>query len=762
MTPQAVYIPLLYNAALLLAMVLVFDIATSRFRIEQNRNAQIITGAAVGVISIGVMMAPFQLEPGVIFDTRSVVLSVSGLFFGLVPTLIAAVIAAVYRLSVHDGGALTGVIAIFAAGLVGILVRQWRQGGLEHIRAYELLMLGIGVQTVVLLLALTTLPEGARIVGTMWLPLLTLHPLVTVALGALLAIRLARDLTARQLQQSEMLYHSLVDSLPQNIYRCDREGRITFANKVFLNTLNTTEDKLVGTIAYDFASPEQAQHYRSIDAEVLATGETATVTMGHRNADGSITHIEILKAPIRAADGSIEGLQCVFVDITERKQTEARIHRLAFYDTLTNLPNRSLLMDRLAQSLASDRRASRVESLMLLNIDRFKIFNDARGYRLGDALLNAFGERLRHLLDAGGTFARMAGDEFAILLPDTTGDQELERASKEALGIAEQVHSSLKSPFLIEGEEFTLTVSIGITLFPDCSSDTPEAILRRADNALHRAKAAGGDQTAFFDVRMGESAAQSFRIERELRQAIAGGELRLFLQSQVRPGHGVVGAEALVRWQHPQRGLLSPAHFIPVAEESNLIVQLGIWVLTETCRLAASEARNGRPLQISANVSPRHFRQRDFVPWLRSILAHSGADPSHLTLEITEGLVINNVADVSRKMGELAALGVRFSIDDFGTGYSSLAYLKRLPINELKIDQSFIQDAPHDPNDAALVETILSVANHLQLSVVAEGIETAEQADFLIRRAAIVHQGYFYGEPQPAADWLEARRDGAL
>ena len=393
---------------------------------------------------------------------------------------------------------------------------------------------------------------------------------------------------------------------------------------------------------------------------------------------------------------------------------------------------------------------------MLLNINRFKVINDARGYRVGDALLAAFSTRLQNLLRTGDTLARMTGDEFAILLPDTSGNPD--RASRRALSVAEKIHAGLRESLSIDGEEFALTVSIGITLFPESGPDeSPETILRRADNALHRAKAAGAEQTAFFDIVMGESAAQSFRVERDLRHALNDRQLRLFLQSQVHAERGVVGAEVLVRWQHPQRGLLSPAEFIPMAEESGLIVPLGAWVLTEACSLMALEARAGRQLRLSVNVSPRHFRQRDFVVWLKALLNDTGADPQQLTLEITEGLFIHNIAEITERMSELAAIGVRFSIDDFGTGYSSLTYLKRLPIPELKIDQSFIQVAPQDPNDAALVETILSVASHLQLDVVAEGIETREQADFLSARATIVHQGFYYGRPTAARTWLDER-----
>jgi len=303
-----------------------------------------------------------------------------------------------------------------------------------------------------------------------------------------------------------------------------------------------------------------------------------------------------------------------------------------------------------------------------------------------------------------------------------------------------------------------VTASLGITLFPLSVDDTPQEVLRRADTALHRAKDAGGNQSAFFDVGMGELTQQRFRIEHELRQGIAAGELRLFIQPQVNAAGQIVSAEALVRWQHPDRGLLPPGVFIPIAEESDLIIELENWVTREACRLMAREEMAGYPLHLSVNISPRHFRQSGFVDWLIELMGQEGNDPGYLTLEITEGMVIENVDELIAKMNRLSKLGIHFSIDDFGTGYSSLAYLKRLPIDELKIDKTFVQDAPTSPDDGALVETILAIAKHLHLKVVAEGVETMAQADFLNARAEVIHQGYLYGRPEPAEGFLARRR----
>jgi diguanylate cyclase (GGDEF)-like protein len=447
-------------------------------------------------------------------------------------------------------------------------------------------------------------------------------------------------------------------------------------------------------------------------------------------------------------------------EIHHRERGLLEIHRLSYFDPLTKLPNRAMLLDRLGMMLAIALRQGRVDALLLLNLDRFNTLNEARGHKVGDTLLIMLGERLQGALRDGDTLARLGGDEFAILLPGL--GQHRDHASRHALTVAEKLLEALRQPFdLADQESVVLSASIGVSLLPDSEADLPEDVLRRAGLALHRAKATGGNGLAFFEADMGDAAQRRFTTERELRRAIRQGELRLYMQPQVNAAGEMVGAEALVRWQHPERGLVPPGVFIPIAEESDLIVELGAWVLTEACQLCAKQAIVGKSIRLSVNLSPRQFRQKDFVPWLKDLLAATGADPNKLTLEVTEGLVIGDFNEVVARMHELNALGIHFSVDDFGTGYSSLAYLKRLPIHELKIDKIFVQDAPTQADDAALVETILAVAQHMHLRVVAEGVETQEQADFLNARANVIHQGYFFGRPEPAEVWCARVCGGA-
>ncbi len=437
----------------------------------------------------------------------------------------------------------------------------------------------------------------------------------------------------------------------------------------------------------------------------------------------------------------------------EKLRAEERIHHLAYFDGLTELPNRVLLTDRLAQTIAQASREKIQNALILLNVDRFKKINDARGQGSGDNLLKALSLRLKTVMRDGDTLARVSGDEFAILLHSLSSNPP--SASHMAMNLANKIQQALNCPIVMNEDEVRVTASMGLTLFPDDSNDTVDDVIKRADNALHKAKNQGGNQILFFESEMGKAAEQYFQIERELRKGIDQGELQLYLQSQVDASGNLVGAEALVRWLHPERGLVPPAMFIPVAEDTDLIADIDKWIFEQVCQLLASEAMRERSLRVAVNISPRHFRRSNFVSWIKSTITKTGADASKLTLEITEGLLIDNVGDAIAKMSELTALGMHFSIDDFGTGYSSLSYLKRLPIHELKIDKMFVQDAPVNTGDAVLVETILAVAKHLRLRVVAEGVETQAQADFLNERAIVTHQGYLYSKPESVNRWLE-------
>lgn len=558
-----------------------------------------------------------------------------------------------------------------------------------------------------------------------------------------------RELSYRKLteQVPAIIYRASLDQNSQTIYISPRVEKLGYSPEEWIQKPEMWEQSL---------HPDDRPEVLRKLAESHRNGAPFSMEYRLKTRDGEWRYFSDEAQPIYDEQGLPLYLQGVMLDITERKQSEDNLYRLAYFDALTGLPNRILLTDRLGQMMSLSRREQRISALILVDVDRLKNLNDAVGRTTGDLLLKLVADRLASILREDDTLARMSGDEFAVLLQGS--NSEIRLASRHVHIVTEKIHQAMQQPFHAEHEEVIITVTLGVTLFPELEHDAPEDILRRADTALHLAKKKGGNQTAFFEIDMEQMASQRFQVERELRQAIKAGELRLYLQSQIDAKGGTVGAEALVRWEHPTRGLIMPGAFVPIAEESDLIIDLDNWVLRTVCTFLSHPEVANSSMRIAVNISPRHFRQSGFVESLRHLLMLTGADPSHLTLELTEGLMIENISDVIAKMTELAALGVHFSIDDFGTGYSSLSYLKRLPINELKIDKTFVQDAPDDPDDAALVEVILSVARHLKLKIVAEGVETQAQADFLNSRAKVIHQGFLFSKPEPAEVWLQHRK----
>jgi diguanylate cyclase (GGDEF)-like protein len=438
---------------------------------------------------------------------------------------------------------------------------------------------------------------------------------------------------------------------------------------------------------------------------------------------------------------------------TALQDSAAALNHLAYYDELTGLPNRRQLMDRLSQTLDATAEQPANGALFYLDLDRFKNINDARGHASGDTLLRTVAQRLQTLIEPQDLAARLGGDEFVVLTPrPPTDPQDIHRT---AYALAQRIRQALAEPYTLDGQPYTASASVGVVIFDNAQRSAQE-LLRDADTAMYRAKASGRDCIAFFEDAMQQQVEARLALETALDKALNVGseQLALHLQSQVdRLGH-VVGAELLLRWTHPDLGAISPAQFIPIAEETHLILRLGDWVLEQACIAQLTLAETGRALPLSVNVSPRQFHQVDFIDRVRSVVTRTGADPRGLIFEVTEGLLIENLDLTRARMQTLVQLGIRFSIDDFGTGYSSLAYLHRLPLYELKIDRSFIKDCPADAGHTAIVQMILSMARHLGLRVVAEGVETSAQAEFLTAQGCDLQQGYLYARPQSLPDWL--------
>lgn len=435
-------------------------------------------------------------------------------------------------------------------------------------------------------------------------------------------------------------------------------------------------------------------------------------------------------------------------NITKRKQMEQTIRRMAFTDSLTGLPNRGLFHDRLTQVLAYARRHARQAAILVLDIDRFKLINESLGHECGDALLRMIAERLQRCLREGDTVSRLGGDEFTVVLGDLSDAQDAAKYARRILAI-------LSDPFFVGAQELYLTASIGISLYPSDGHDAP-TLTRNAEAALGRAKEHRNHFQLYAPV-MNATAADQLAVENALRKAVDREEFRVYYQPKIDvQTRQITGAEALIRWQHPEWGLVPPMKFIPIAEKTGLIVPIGEWVLRSACEQAQAWRRAGHEhLGVSVNLSGRQLKQDGLVDRVSCILAETGLPAAWLELELTESILMESVETTMRTLGHLDAMGIHLSIDDFGTGYSSLSYLKRFPIDSLKIDRSFVQDIGTDKDDAAIASAVIAMAHRLQLTVVAEGVETAEQLEFLTAHACDEVQGYYFSRPVPADEFVE-------
>lgn len=569
-----------------------------------------------------------------------------------------------------------------------------------------------------------------------------------------------RRLTRRQLADANRMREAIVEAAPLAILVTDADGTLHSVNSAAEQMLGYTRAELVGrhTPALFLESPSDTAEGRpdaaTFQALVAATvGESRECTW--RRKDGSRLLVNLSLTPLGGHEGEVRGYLGIAYDITERKRREEYTRHIAHHDALTGLPNRVLMNDRLEQALARARRNGDKVGLILLDLDHFKRVNDSLGHHVGDELLKVVAERLRGCVREADTVARMGGDEFIILMPDMRDPASINR-------VAEQVLRRLSRPVMVGPHELNVTASLGVCSYP---LDGPSAgiLLKNADAALYKAKDRGRGCVQQFDSELELSVIQRMEIESDLRRALDRQEFCLHLQPQLSLSSGrITGVEALLRWQHPRRGWVSPADFIPVAEETGLIVPIGAWVLRQACEeVQALSAALDMPLRVAVNLSPRQFVPGTLLAQLREVLAATSLAPERLELEVTEGVLLGNLSEAERTLSEVGALGVSVAVDDFGTGYSSLSYIARLPLNTLKIDRAFVSRAPGNRRDAAVVQAILAMANNLDIQVVAEGIESEVQLDFLRREptvdiARLSVQGFLFSAGLPAAE-LQSR-----
>ncbi len=510
-------------------------------------------------------------------------------------------------------------------------------------------------------------------------------------------------------------------------------------------------------------SPETWSILNAAVVEAVRSGVGYNLELQAIHANGHALWINTRCAPVRDLEGQVVGLRGTVQDITDRKLAEQRIQELAYFDGLTHLPNRALLMDRLKQAITSGSRNGDTGAVLLVDLDMFKILNDTQGHEVGDLLLVQVADRLSHCVREGDTVSRVGGDEFVLVLKGLSPD--LRDAATQAEAIGNKILAALRQSYRLGTLEHTCTASLGVTLFFGHDASVEE-LLKQADLAIDKAKTSGRNGIRFFDPTMQTLVMERVALEAGLRTAIQEGQLLLHYQPQVDDKRTICGAEALVRWMHPLNGMVHPAKFIPVAEETGLILPLGNWVLHTACQQLVRWSLHPvlKDCTIAVNVSAHQFRDAHFVATVIRTLRQSGARPERLKLELTESVFIDNVEDIIDKMLLLKAEGITFSLDDFGTGYASLSYLKRMPLTQLKIDQSFVRDILVDSNDAAIARMVVALAQSLGLDVIAEGVETLAQAEYLAHAGCHTYQGYFFGRPMPlqAFEDLAAQGDGSL
>ena len=565
--------------------------------------------------------------------------------------------------------------------------------------------------------------------------------------------KLAKD----ALQLSEQQAKQTLEALISQKYALDKHaivavtdvrGRITHANDKFCEISGYSKEELIGK---DHAILNSNYHPRGFFKDmytIVLSGKAWHDEVCNRAKDGHLYWVDTTIAPFMGADGKPQSYISIRTDITQRKAAEDRSNYLALYDTLTQLPNRRLLMDRLSQALASSARSGHGGALLFLDLDHFKTLNDTLGHDVGDSLLKQVAQRLTASVREGDTVARLGGDEFVVLLESLSKEATEAAAHTEEVG--EKILAQLNQPYQLGTHEYQSTSSIGAALLQGHTL-TVDELIKQADIAMYQAKQAGRNTLRFFDPEMQASISARVDLEHELHKALDKQQFQLHYQIQVDHTGKVLGAEALIRWLHPKRGMISPLQFIYLAEETGLILPIGKWVLETGCAQLKQWQQDPltRDLSLSLNVSAKQFLQVNFVEQVQEIMQRTGIDPKGLKLELTESMLVDNVEYIVATMNTLAETGVRFSLDDFGTGYSSLQYLKKLPLNQLKIDQSFVRDIATDSSDRALVRTIIAMAHNLDMSVIAEGVETEEQRQFLVEYHCLNYQGYLFSKPVP-------------
>ena len=876
---QSSLLPLIYNASLLISLLLIYTLNPQTNEKLLNKNNRIVLGLYIGIIGVLVMLTPWQVAPGYFIDTRTILIAISGLYFGLIPTVIVMFVMSTVRLLEGGGGMWVGTLTIITSGFIGIAWREIRHTSLKSISLRELFILGLTVHIVMLFEMLFFLPTreiALDIISSIALPVLVVYPLVIVLLGRLLSNILRTQLALDERLQSEFLFQSqfnlgnigititspdkswlrvnprLIEMLgyseeelqrftwmdlthPEDcdsdlvkfnemllgeinnyeIYKrfihkngaivyihltvsCYRnEGEIKF---IIATLLDVTERKLaeddLKLAASVFSHAREGITITDAQGTILDVNDTFTQTTGYSREEVIGKNPRILKSgrqspefyvdmwhalrdegywsgevwnrrkngevyaemktisAVRDVQGVTTHYVALCTDITQMKDHQDQLEHIAHYDVLTNLPNRVLLADRLSQAMLQCNRHQQSLAVVFLDLDGFKLINDLHGHDVGDELLIVLSQRMKEALREGDTLARFGGDEFVAVLADLTKIEDCEP-------LLERLLLATSEPVTISDVVLNVSASIGVTLYPQDNLDTDQ-LMRHADQAMYIAKESGKNRYHLFDTVQDDAV----KVQREnleaIRSALDNDQFVLYYQPKVNMRTGtVIGVEALIRWQHPKRGLVNPIGFLPVIENHAMSIEVGEWVIDTALTQIGQWQKMGLnlPVSISVNIAAVQLQQTHFVERLTILLAaHPDVKPHYLELEVLETSALDDVEHVSEIMVACMALGVNFALDDFGTGYSSLTYLRRLPANLIKIDQSFVRDMLIDPDDLAIVEGVIALAKSFKREVIAEGVESIEHGTALLQLGCDLAQGYGIARPMPASDvpaWID-------
>lgn len=864
---------LINNVALLLAMGIVYD-SLGLHKISSRLLRDMVSGLLIGGLGIAVMLTPWELTPGVFFDARWILISLCGLFFGPVPTLIAVLMTVSLRLFQGGAGIYVGSAVIICSALIGLSWRYLSDKYQQPLNWLRLYLLGLLVQVSVLGLILF-MPEHLRfkIIAAIAPTLLTIYPIGTMVMGLILRRQKERRAAEKELRVSRQtlnrergLLRGLIDNLPDHIYIKDTQGNYLGCNKAFQEFLGRNENEIIGKTDRDLFSSDDAVNTYEKETQVLTDQTLLSDELWIRNSEGQQILIESLKAPFKDMDGALQGIVGIGRDITEKRKTEERILTLsqaveqspvsvvitsingdieyvnstfervsgyhqnevigknsrllksgktplgryselwerlsegkawrgefqnrrkngeifweeahiapvfdskgeirhflavkqditqqkaqeekilhqAHFDSLTELPNRFLSLNRLQTMLMEADRKKSMVAVLFLDMDDFKKVNDTMGHDTGDKILIEAAKRLKAAIRETDTVGRLGGDEFIVLLNDL-------KTPDQALPIAQNLLQQFRSALSVDGREILLTMSIGIAVYPD-DGRNPAELLRNADSAMYHSKALGRNSLHFFTQEMNLGVTRRLNIEEQLHHALQRKEMHVLYQPVLRlEDQEIIGAEALLRWNSQHLGSVSPAEFIPVAEHTGMIVEIGEFVLEESLRQSGAWINEFLPnFHIAINVSPRQFRDPMLLSNLSAKMRRYNVGGQNLELEITEGVLMAQHADIDKAISELNTMGINISMDDFGTGYSSLSYLRSYPFDTLKIDRSFINDISVDPADLELVYATIDMAHGLGLRVIAEGVETQDQMKLLQARNCDMAQGYYFSKPVTA------------